>query len=86
MSDGFCRLVGYNREELLRMKLEELAAPGTADTMNMKTFRLTEVTGCACGLWLLVSREKTRILVRYDLRIRNDSLLQIHLELIGAGY
>jgi PAS domain-containing protein len=84
VSDGFCRLVGYNREELLRMKLEELAAPGTADTM--KAFRHAEVTGCACGLWLLVSREKTRILVRYDLGIRNDSLLQIHLELIGAGY
>jgi PAS domain-containing protein len=31
VSDGFCRLVCYSREELLRMKLEDLAAPGTAD-------------------------------------------------------
>ena len=84
VSEGFCRLVGYSRAELLWMKLEDLAAPGTADITT--AFNPSKATGCAHGLWLLVSREKTRILVRYDLRIRNDSLLQIHLELIGAGY
>lgn len=84
VSDGFCRLVGYSRAELLRMKLEDLAAPGTADITT--AFNPTKATGCAHGLWLLVSREGTRILVRYESRVRSDLLMQSQLELIGAGY
>jgi PAS domain S-box-containing protein len=84
VSDGFCRLVGYSREELLRMKLEDLAAPGTADITT--AFNPSKATGCAHGLWLLVSREGTRILVRYESWVRSDLLLQSKLELIGAGY
>ena len=67
------------------MKLEDLAAPGTADITT--AFNPSKATGCAHGLWLLVSREGTRILVRYESRIRSDDLLmQTQLELIGAGY
>jgi PAS domain S-box-containing protein len=84
VSDGFCRLVGYSREELLRKKLEDLAAPGTADITT--AFNPSKATGCAHGLWLLVSREGTRILVRYESRVRSDLLMQSQLELIGAGY
>jgi hypothetical protein len=84
VSDCFCRLVGYSRDELLRMKLEDLAAPGTADITT--TFNPSNDTGCAHGLWLLVSWEGTRILVRYESRVRIDSLMQTQLELIGAGY
>ena len=82
VSDGFCRLVGYTREELLSMKLESLAAPGTADLTAV--FNPSKATGCADGLWLLVSREGTRILVRYESRLRIDSLMQTQLELIGG--
>jgi PAS domain S-box-containing protein len=84
VSDGFCRLLGYSREELLRMKLEDLAAPGTADITT--TFNPSKDTGCAHGLWLLVSREGTRILVKYESRVRIDLSMQTQLELIGAGY
>lgn len=84
VSDGFCRLVGYSRAEVLRMKLEDLAAPGTADITT--AFNPSKATGCAHGLWLLVSREGTRILVRYESRVRSDLLMQSQLELIGAGY
>jgi PAS domain-containing protein len=72
VSDGFCRLVGYTREELLQMKLQDLAAPGTADLTT--AFSPSKTTGCAHGLWLLVSREGTRILIRYESRLRIDSL------------
>src|ERR1019366_382101 len=51
VSDGFCRLVGYSREELLRMKLGDLAAPGTVDITT--AFNPSKETGCAHGLWLL---------------------------------
>ena len=84
VSEGFCRLLGYSREELLRMKLEDLAAPGTADITT--TFNPSKETGCAHGLWLLVSREGTRILVKYESRVRIDLSMQTQLELIGAGY
>ena len=85
VSDGFCRLVGYSRVELRQMKLEDLAAPGTADITT--SFNLSKATGCAHGLWLLVGREGTRILVRYESRVRSDDLLmQSQLEVIGAGY
>jgi hypothetical protein len=72
------------RAELLQMKLEDLAAPGTADITT--AFNPSKATGCAYGLWLLVSREGTRILVRYESRVRIDLLMQTQLELIGAGY
>jgi hypothetical protein len=48
VSDGFCRLVGYSREEILKMKLEDLAAPGTADITT--AFNPLKETGCAHGL------------------------------------
>ena len=66
------------------MKLKHLAAPGTADLTT--AFNPSEATGGAHGLWLLVSREGTRILVRYESRVRIDLLMQTQLELIGAGY
>jgi hypothetical protein len=66
------------------MKLQDLAAPGTADITT--AFNPSKTIGCAQGLWLLVSREGTRILVRYESRVQSDLLIQTQLELIGAGY
>ena len=85
VSEGFCKLVGYSRVELLQMKLGDLAALGTADITT--GFNPSKATGCDHGLWLLVSREGTRILVRYESRVRSDDLLiESQLEVIGAGY
>jgi PAS domain-containing protein len=85
VSDGFCKPLGYSRADLLQIKLEDLAAPGTADITT--SFNPSKATGCDHGLWLLVSREGTRILVRYESRVRSDDLLiQSQLEVIGAGY
>jgi PAS domain S-box-containing protein len=85
VSDGFCKLVGYSREQLLQMKLEDLAAPGTVDIIA--TFNPSKTAGRAHGLWLLVTRDGTRVLVRYNSRLRNDDfLIQSQLELIGVGY
>ena len=85
VSDDFCKLVGYTREQLLQMKLEDLAAPGTTDITA--TFNLSKTAGRAHGLWLLVTREGTRVLVRYDSRLRNDDLLiQSQVDVIGIGF
>jgi len=54
VSDGFCRLVGYSRDEMLQMKLEDLAAPGTADITT--AFNPSEKTDVRMvyGYWLVV--------------------------------
>jgi hypothetical protein len=38
------------------------------------------------GLWMLVHRTGTRILVRYDAWIRSDSKIESNMELVAAGY
>jgi hypothetical protein len=82
VSDGFCRLVGYSREDLLRMKLEGPSPP----PVQLTAFNPFKPPDCVHGLWLLVSREGARILVRYESRLRSDSLMQTQLELIGVGH
>jgi PAS domain S-box-containing protein len=84
VSDGFCSLVGYTREELLGMRYDDLTAPNTNDiqTVQLQFLKL----GRLHGLWLFVSREGTRILVRYESWLRNDSFIEGHMEVVGAGY
>jgi PAS domain S-box-containing protein len=84
VSDGFCRLVGYTREELLGMRYDDLTAPNTNDiqTVQLQILKL----GRLHGLWLLVGREGTRILVRYHSWVRPDSHIEGHMEVVGAGY
>ena len=84
VSDNFCQLVGYEREELLGMRCDDLTAPNTVDVP--KLFRLLERLGYMHGLYMLVSRGGTRIVVRYDSWLRGDSLIEGHMELVGAGY
>jgi PAS domain S-box-containing protein len=84
VSDNFCQLVGYEREELLGKQYDELTAPNTYDIE--KFARLFAKLGYMHGLWLLVSRGGTRILIRYDAWVRPDSLIETHMELVGAGY
>jgi PAS domain S-box-containing protein len=84
VSDSFCQLVGYRREELLGMKYDDLTAPNTNDIPSVYT--LFSQTGYMHGLWMLVSRQGTRILVRYEAWVRPDAYIEGHMELVGAGY
>jgi PAS domain S-box-containing protein len=84
VSDNFCLLVGYEREELLGRRYDDLTAPNTNDIQ--KVFDLSTKLGIMHGLWMLVSRGGTHILVRYESRLRPDSLIEGHMELVGAGY
>ena len=84
VSDGFCKLVGYTREELLSMRYDDVTAPNTNDIPIVlgQLLRL----GYLHGLWMLVSREGTWILVRYHSWLRPDSCIEGHMEVVGAGY
>lgn len=84
VSDSFCRLVGYGREDLIGKKYDELSAPGTNDIPAV--FDLFMRDGYMHGLWMLVHRTGTRILVRYDAWIRSDSKIESNMELVAAGY
>ncbi len=78
VSDSFCQLVGYQREELVGKRYDDLTAPNTNDIPTV--FDLFQKLGYMHGLWLLVSHEGTRILVRYEAWLRPDSYIEGHME------
>jgi PAS domain S-box-containing protein len=84
VSDSFCKLVGYQREELIGMQYDDLTAPHTNDIPTV--FHLFIQQGHMHGLWMLVHRTGTRILVRYESWTRPDNLIQSNMELVGAAY
>lgn len=84
VSDNFCQLTGYTKQELIGKRIDDLTA---ADTNDVKTvFDLFSRLGYMHGLWMLVARKGTRILVRYESWIRPDSFIEGHMEVVGAGY
>lgn len=84
VSDAFCQLVGYSRQELIGRRYDELTAPDTNDIPVV--FDLFSRLGYMQGLWLLVSRQGTRTLVRYEAWVRPDSYIEGRMEPVGAGY
>ena len=84
VSDSFCQLLGYQREELVGKRYDDLTAPNTNDIATV--FGLFQKLGYMHGLWLFISREGTRILVRYEAWLRPDSYIEGHMEVVGAGY
>jgi PAS domain S-box-containing protein len=84
VSDNFCQVVGYRREELIGKRYDDLTAPEITDIPNV--FRMFARLGYMHGLWMLVTRKGTRILVRYESWLRPDSYIEGHMEIVGAGY
>jgi PAS domain S-box-containing protein len=84
VSDSFCKLVGYTREDLIGKRYDDVSAPGTNDIPVI--FDLFSRLRYMHGLWMLLSRNGARILVRYESWLRPDSLIEGNMEVIGAGY
>jgi PAS domain S-box-containing protein len=84
VSDSFCQLVGYGRQDLIGKTYDELSAPSTNDIPTV--FALFVKNGYMHGLWMLVHRTGTRILVRYEAWVRPDCQIQSNMELVGSGY
>jgi PAS domain S-box-containing protein len=83
VSDSFCELMGYSREELIGKKYDDFTAPGTTDIGSVYT--LFSKVGYMHGLWMFVSREGRRILVRYESWLRPDEKIEGHMEVVKAG-
>jgi PAS domain S-box-containing protein len=80
VSDSFCDLVGYQREELIGKTYDEITAPSTNDIPIV--FGLFVKNGYMHGLWMLVHRRGTHILVRYEAWMRPDCQIQSNMELV----
>jgi PAS domain S-box-containing protein len=83
VSDSFCKLLGYRREELIGRKCDDVTAPRTNDVQTV--FELFLKSGYMHGIWILMHRRGTRILVRYEAWQRPDGLIESQMELLGAG-
>ena len=84
VSDSFCQLLGYRREELIAKPYDNVTAPNTNDIQTV--FNLFAKQGYMHGLWMLASRRGTHVLVRYESWIRPDSYIEGHMEAVGAGF
>ncbi len=84
VSDSFCQLLGYRREELIGKPYDDVTTPNTNDVQTV--FNLFAKQGYMHGLWMLTSRRGTHVLVRYESWIRPDSYIEGHMEAIGAGF
>lgn len=82
VSDEFCKLVGYSREELVGTRYDDLTAPDTNDLRTV--FNLFCQLEYMHGLWMLVARSGARILVRYESWLRPDRLIEGRMQLVAA--
>jgi PAS domain S-box-containing protein len=83
VSDEFCKLVGYSREELIGTRYDDVSAPETNDLRTV--FNLFCQLEYMHGLWMLLARGGNRILVRYESWLRPDLLIEAHMQLVPAG-
>lgn len=80
VSDSFCELLGYKKEELIGRRYDEFTAPTTNDIPV--TSSMFKKLGYMHGLWMLIHRQGERILIRYEVWLRADSLVESNIELV----
>jgi hypothetical protein len=78
VSDSFCELVGYERRQLIGMPIESLHGLGMIDLPKNLGFVLHFAT--LRGVWILLHRNGTRLLVRYQAKLLIDLRIDIRLE------
>jgi PAS domain S-box-containing protein len=83
VSDSFCELLGYPREQLIGKRFDVVTAPRTNNIPVV--FGLFARTGYMHGLWMLLTRTGARIVVRYEAWVRPDCQIQKIMELVDPG-
>jgi PAS domain S-box-containing protein len=83
VSEGFCKILGYDRRELLGKRVAEITAPQTNNISVI--FELFLRNSYMHGIWVFVNHSgNTKIFVRYEARLRSN-LIECTMELIGGG-
>src|SRR5258707_3778902 len=80
VSESFCELVGYKREELIGTRYDHITALNSADIPT--THRLLFRLGYMHGLWMFVHRSGYRILTRDEAWLRHDKKVQLNMEVM----
>lgn len=81
MSEEFCALVGYSRDELQGKPIDWLTAP---ETVHIPRHRAAVFRFGSCrALWMFVHREGRPILVRYEWRLLSGLSIEMTVEALG---
>ncbi len=80
VSESFCELVGYKKEDLIGLRYDDLTALNTTDIQT--TYTLFDNLGYMHGLWMLVHRTGYRILIRYEAWLRPDTNIHSNIEVV----
>jgi PAS domain S-box-containing protein len=80
VSESFCKLLGYKKEELIGKRFDEVTAPSTSDIPL--TLSIFKKLGYMHGLWVFIHRRGERILTRYEAWRRADTLIESNMELV----
>jgi len=80
VSNSFCQILGYSRQELVGKRYDEFTAPDTTDIATV--YCLFARTGYMHGVWVFRDRAGENVLVQYEAWIRADAKIQSVMELI----
>jgi PAS domain S-box-containing protein len=83
VSPSFCKLLGYQEEELLGKLYDDFTVPGTNHIPV--TWQLLMKTGYLFGIWVFAHKSGTKLFVRFEVFARADGLYETHMELLAAG-
>ena len=84
VSTGFCKILGYEREELIGKRIDEITASRTNNVSVI--FDLLLKNRYMHGIWIFLNRSgSAKILVRYEARLVSAFRIECTMELIGAG-
>ncbi len=81
VSESFCKLLGYRRQELIGRTYDEVTAPRTNDIPTV--YCLFARSGYMHGVWVLLTRDGESVVVRYESWVRPDHRIQAVMELVA---
>lgn len=73
VSDGFCHLLGYSREELLSMNIDQVTFPESANVPAQ--FREFLSSGRQAGRFLLQHRDRSPVAVSFEAQVLEDGCM-----------
>ena len=83
VSPSFCKLIGYDENEIVGRPFEDFTVPRTCNIPVV--LQMLFQNGYLQGIWVLAHKSGTKLFVRYATVLRTDGLYQSSIELFAAG-